>query len=181
MVSGSLSSPNRGSSHLSVALLGSLSVIREYLALRDGPRRFSRDFTWLDLLRYLSRDQLGYVYGTVTLCGPAFLRGSTTDWFCNSHVRGPTTPQRKPSRFGLFRFRSPLLTESIFLSFPPGTEMFQFSGLAARRLWIQRPLIQEFRDRCLFVSSPGLFADFHAFHRLLMPRHPPCALSSLTT
>jgi hypothetical protein len=45
MVSGSLSSPNRGSSHLSVALLGSLSVIREYLALRDGPRSFSRGFT----------------------------------------------------------------------------------------------------------------------------------------
>ena len=134
MVSGSHSSPNRGSSHLSVALLGSLSVIREYLALRDGPRRFSRDFTWLDLLRYPSRDQLNAVYGTVTLCGPAFLHGSTIDWLCNSHVRGPTTPQRKPSRFGLFRFRSPLLTESIFLSLPPGTEMFQFSGLAAEHL-----------------------------------------------
>jgi hypothetical protein len=45
MVSGSLSSPRRGSSHLSVALLGSLSVIREYLALRNGLRRFSRGFT----------------------------------------------------------------------------------------------------------------------------------------
>jgi hypothetical protein len=32
--------------------------------------------------------------------------------------------------FGLFRFRSPLLTESRFLYFPPGTEMFQFPGLA---------------------------------------------------
>ncbi len=41
MVSGSHSSPNRGSSHLSVAILSSLSVIREYLALRDGPRWFS--------------------------------------------------------------------------------------------------------------------------------------------
>src|SRR5271166_5188253 len=40
VVSGSLSSPCRGSSHLSLALLGSLSVAREYLALRDGPRRF---------------------------------------------------------------------------------------------------------------------------------------------
>ena len=72
MVSGSLSSPNRGSSHLSVALLGSLSVIREYLALRDGPRSFSRDSTWLDLLRYPSRDQLDSAYGTVTLCGVTF-------------------------------------------------------------------------------------------------------------
>src|SRR5437764_8036008 len=40
VVSGSVSSPCRGSSHLSLALLGSLSVAREYLALRDGPRRF---------------------------------------------------------------------------------------------------------------------------------------------
>ena len=32
--------------------------------------------------------------------------------------------------FRLFRFRSPLLTESSFLSFPPGTEMFHFPGLA---------------------------------------------------
>ena len=45
MVSGSLSSPSRGSSHLSLALLSSLSVIGEYLALRDGPRRFSRGST----------------------------------------------------------------------------------------------------------------------------------------
>jgi hypothetical protein len=38
MVSGSVTSPSRGSSHLSVALLSLLSVVREYLALRDGPR-----------------------------------------------------------------------------------------------------------------------------------------------
>ncbi len=30
----------------------------------------------------------------------------------------------------LVRFRSPLLTESLLLSFPPGTEMFQFPGFA---------------------------------------------------
>ena len=30
----------------------------------------------------------------------------------------------------LIRFRSPLLTESLLLSFPPGTEMFQFPGFA---------------------------------------------------
>jgi hypothetical protein len=50
---------------------------------------------------------------------------------------GPATlclvlqPPRDESRgFGLFRFRSPLLTESRFLSLPPGTEMFQFPGFA---------------------------------------------------
>jgi hypothetical protein len=34
-------------------------------------------------------------------------------------------------RFRLFRVRSPLLTESRFLSLPPGTEMFQFPGFAS--------------------------------------------------
>ena len=29
-------------------------------------------------------------------------------------------------------------------------------------------------------SSPQLFAAYHVFHRLLVPRHPPCALISLT-
>src|ERR1700741_3848176 len=32
---------------------------------------------------------------------------------------------------GLVRVRSPLLTESRLMSFPPGTEMFQFSGFAS--------------------------------------------------
>ena len=30
-------------------------------------------------------------------------------------------------------------------------------------------------------SSPQLFAAYHVFLRLLVPRHPPCALSSLTS
>ena len=29
-------------------------------------------------------------------------------------------------------------------------------------------------------SSPWHFAGFHVLHRLLVPRHPPCALCSLT-
>ena len=28
----------------------------------------------------------------------------------------------------------------------------------------------------LICSSPKLFAAYHVFHRLLVPRHPPCAL-----
>src|SRR5262245_58507505 len=51
VVSGSVSSPYRGSSHLSLALLGSLSVAKEYLALRDGPRGFRPNFTCSVLLR----------------------------------------------------------------------------------------------------------------------------------
>ena len=32
---------------------------------------------------------------------------------------------------GLVRVRSPLLAESLLLSFPPATEMFQFAGFAS--------------------------------------------------
>ena len=32
----------------------------------------------------------------------------------------------------------------------------------------------------LICSSPKLFAAYHVLHRLLMPRHSPCALISLT-
>ena len=32
----------------------------------------------------------------------------------------------------------------------------------------------------LVCSSPRLFAAYRVLHRLLVPRHPPCALSSLT-
>ena len=51
-VSGSVSSPDRGSSHRSVALLGSLSVVIAYLALQDGPRQFKPGFPCPTLLGY---------------------------------------------------------------------------------------------------------------------------------
>ena len=59
--------------------------------------------------------------------------------------------------------------------------MFQFTRFADNCLCIQQKLIQESRDQRLFIDYPKLFADFHAFRRLLMPRHPPCTLNSLTT
>ena len=45
--------------------------------------------------------------------------------------------------FRLFRVRSPLLTESIFLSFPRGTEMFQFPRWALQTYGFS---LQSFRD-----------------------------------
>jgi hypothetical protein len=44
---------------------------------------------------------------------------------------------RSEDRFGLFRFRSPLLTESRLFSFPLLTEMFQFGRFARTALYIQ--------------------------------------------
>src|SRR4051794_29962623 len=40
--------------------------------------------------------------------------------------------------------------------------------------------IRESTDQKLFNASPWLFAVVHALHRLLVPRHPPCALDILT-
>src|SRR5712691_5013030 len=87
------------------------------------------------------------------------------------------------------RFRSPLLSQSRFLSFPPGTEMVHFPGFARTRLWI-RQAVRGFYPRGFPHSeipgskpacgSPRLIAACHVLHRRLLPRHPPCALSSLT-
>src|SRR6201987_2366789 len=92
-------------------------------------------------------------------------------------------------RFGLFRFRSPLLPESQLIYFPPGTEMVHFPGFARTLLYIQRAVTwfyqigfphSEIPGSKLACSSPGLIAACHVLHRLLAPRHPPYALSSLT-
>jgi hypothetical protein len=52
-VSGTISLPSQGCFSPFPHGTGSLSVAREYLALRDGPRRFPRDFTCPAVLRYL--------------------------------------------------------------------------------------------------------------------------------
>jgi hypothetical protein len=98
-------------------------------------------------------------------------------------------PAVQARRFRLFRFRSPLLSESRLIYFPPGTEMVHFPGLARTRLCIQRAVnwvyqygfphseIPGSKPAC---GSPRLIAACHVLHRLLAPRHPPYALCSLT-
>ena len=64
-------------------------------------------------------------------------------WFSAENRKSPTTPtmQRLPAithdRFGLFRFRSPLLPESLLFSLPVGTEMFHFPTFPLPALYIQ--------------------------------------------
>ena len=87
---------------------------------------------------------------------------------------------------GLIRVRSPLLAESLLMSFPPGTEMFQFPGFApAHYVFMCRsarkqglPHSEIFGSK-LIRSSPKLIAAYHVLHRLSVPRHPPNALKSL--
>ncbi len=98
---------------------GSLSVSREYLALRDGPRSFTQDFSCPALLRIL----LGFVSKSCTGLSPSVVVLSKTFHFTNilPH-RSPTTPiLPQQHRFGLFPVRSPLLGESLLFSSPMGT------------------------------------------------------------
>ncbi len=65
--------------------------------------------------------------------------------------------------------------------------MFQFPKFASipyifryRYLLIEVGFpIRKSPDHNLFADSPKLIADYHVLHRLLSPRHPPCALNSL--
>ena len=69
-----------------------------------------------------------FAYGAFTLFGRPF---QTLPLSLRVPCRSPTTPEGISSRrFGLFPFRSPLLRESRLISFPSGTEMFQFPELA---------------------------------------------------
>ena len=94
----------------------SLSVDYEYLALEDGPPIFRQDFTCPALLVVHLVPQISFS-----------IRGYHPLW--------PDFPFRSDKsnakEHRLFRFRSPLLSESRLMSFPRGTEMFQFSRFAS--------------------------------------------------
>ena len=77
----------------------------------------------------------GYHCSTTILpvrgCHPLWCIFPDTSRYLLFRSCGPITPALPQQyRFGLFPFRSPLLWESIFLSLPPGTKMFQFPGFA---------------------------------------------------
>ena len=110
-----------------------------------------------------------------------FPDSSVSSLLCNSHVKGPTTPQRKT--FAVWAVSSSLAaTEEIDFSFSScGYLDVSVRRVGCVRLWIQRTPVRVSRDQHSFDNSPELFAVFHALQSLLTPRHPPCALSSLTT
>src|SRR3990170_5866184 len=82
-----------------------------------------------------------------------------------------------------------LATTKGMISFPRGTEMFQFPRCPPRTLCIQVRVIRvhligfphsDMSGSMLATSSPDLFAGDRVLHRPLAPRHPPRALRSLT-
>ena len=142
----------------------------------DGPPRFKQGFSCPALLRYPLRVRLTFAYVAITLFGWPFQTASTNQRIGNSTVADPTTPG--PARealsvkcspcsagFGLFRFRSPLLPESLLFSLPPGTEMVHFPGLAFYAYEFSAEFltfsqegfpIRKSPDQCLLAAPRGL-------------------------
>ena len=180
---------------------GPLSVIREYLGLPGGPGRFTRNFTGSVLLGNTPGSRGGFTYGGLTLYAGGFHTPSATHAISHSlpdhqlRPGGPATPATQRlmaitrDRFSLFPFRSPLLRESRLLSLPAGTEMFHFPALPPPALCVQAGVtanyggsgfpIRKPPDHSLVADSPGLIAGSNVLLRLLVPRHPPCALINL--
>ena len=103
----------------------------------------------------------------------------------------PTTPREpKPSRFGLFRVRSPLLTESLIcFLFLRVLRWFTSPGLLLPAYEFSRGSLNlpseglphsEIPGSKPVCGSPRLIAACHVLHRFSAPRHPPSTLSSLT-
>ena len=92
----------------------------------------------------------------------------------------PGRCHRQP-RFGLLRVRSPLLAQSLLLSFPPGTKMFQFPGFALGLSQVPESLPAGFPIRTsaghrVFAPNRGFSQLITSFFASESHRHPPCAL-----
>ncbi len=102
--------------------------------------------------------------------------------------RGPNPTVHAPW-FGLFRFRSPLLTESHVVFSSSGYLDVSVHRVPFPKLWIGLGMTEvcsarfphsEISGSMGICPSPKLFAAYHVLHRLLVPRHPPYALISIT-
>ena len=105
-----------------------------------------------------------------------------------NHFRGPNPGAHAP-RFGLFPFRSPLLWKSHVVFSSSGYLDVSVHRVPFLTLWIGVRMTEVYSARFPhseisgsmgICPSPKLFAAYHVFHRLLVPRHPPYALISIT-
>jgi hypothetical protein len=131
------------------------------------------------------RVSLDFGYGDITLCVGTF---QVLHLSIEIPHRGPTTPEAS-LWFGLFRFRSPLLTESILFLFLRLLRCFTSPGIACsfltsvagfrKKRWrinTTRLPHSEISGSKRICRSPKLIAAYHVLHRLLAPRHSLCAL-----
>ena len=149
--------------------------------MRDGPRWFPQNSSCSAVLRCrLAVKSVFRVRGCHPLW-PRFPACSATHHITRCRRSyNPGRRQRRP-RFGLMRVRSPLLAQSLLLSLPPGTKMFQFPGFAPGFRRVPGSLPAGFPIR----TSAGhrAFAPHRGFSQLVTSffaseshRHPPCAL-----
>ena len=103
-----------------------------------------------------------------------------------NQFRGPN-PSMHAHWFGLFRFRSPLLTESHVVFSSSGYLDVSVHRVPLHTLWIGVWILEvcssgfphsDISGSMDICSSPKLFAAYHVLHRLSVPRHPPCALNA---
>jgi hypothetical protein len=135
------------------------------------------------VLRNSAGQQVAFAYRTGTVCGGLF---NTLQLVSCCPSAAPTTPARWP----VWAVPRSLATTSGMISFPLGTEMFQFPRFPSRGLCVHPPtLVSACAGRVGFPirtspdiapahGSPRLFAVFHVLLRRLTPRHPPYALCS---
>ena len=98
-------------------------------------------------------------------------------------------PYQVSHAYGLaiIRFRSPLLTEYLFLrvlrcfTSPRSLRHPMNSDDGDSPCRLPGFPIRTPSDQRSFANSPRLIAGHHVLHRLLMPRHPPCAHKHFTT
>ena len=144
-------------------------------------------------LGYFSRQVRHFDYGVGTLYDWPFnairLYLLVTPTHRQTCLKSPTTPnvQRLPAithaRFSLFRFRSPLLTESRLFSLPVGTEMFHFPTFPLPALYIQAGVTGSACRPAGFPHSEILGSKCayplpEAYRRLLRPSSAPDAKAS---
>ena len=134
-------------------------------------------------LGYSSRQGRHFDYGVHTLYDWPFnairLYLLVTPAARQSSLKSPTTPNTQllpditRTRFSLFRFRSPLLTESRLLSLPVGTEMFHFPTFPLPALYIQAGVTRS-------PKGPGGVSPF-GNPRITARLSAPRGLSQITT
>ena len=188
MVSGSVSLPLQGFFSPFPHGTPSLSVAAWYLALDRGRPGFRRGSSCPALLRNRIMEGLGLRLRGCHPLRPRFPAGSAGLSLCHSTGHPHAALQPRSRRFGLLPFRSPLLGESLLVSFPGLLRWFTSPGVASPPYFIQardagippsglpHSVIRGSRDMC---SSPRLFAACRDLHRPAAPRHPPWTYSSL--
>ena len=166
--------------------------------MRGGPRRFRPGFTCPAVLRNSSRKATRFRLRGCYPLWPGFPSGSAITRLCNFPTRRQTDQDRpynpRTTTTAVYHIArvwalpfSLATTQGVEVSFLSSGYLDvsvpqlastcpMYSGRSTRALPRVSFLIRRSRDQRSVSTSPGLIAAAHVLHRLLAPRHPPCAL-----